>query len=277
VKRWFARRLAWCCALCLPLPAQGAALRLVAEIPAAGLAFGEPFPLTVERQGRGLPAFDPASLPPLLLEPLGVEVLPDGERQRFRARCLATGEVRVADLSLMVRPALPAAAGDYELPIAPLPWPLPPRRWWWWVVAAVLAGFGLRFVYRRRSPAAPPAAAPPPADIAAALLALPLPSPGEQTEFFVALKALLREHCAHELGAVAAAAATSEQLCSRWPTPKLRAVLTICDATLFGRLEPDAAAIDAVLADAVAFVRATGPDRRADHRGDHRSDQGAAR
>ena len=248
--------LVWLCAAALPAQTP----RLRAELPAAGLTFGEAFALELELPPPvvGAQPFDERQLLPLQVELLAQEATAaGGERRRYRARCLRSGEVAVFDLRLQVSSSLPEPAGELEWPGPVRALPVAASRWW--LVAGgclLLVTVALRWRRPRSAPAVPPAPVPV-ADHAALLAALPLPGDGDPVPFHQQLKQHLRDHCEAQLG-VRAAAATSEELGRALQQPPvLLQALAVADGVLFAAQRPAAAVHAAARAAAVQFVQQT--------------------
>lgn len=253
--RW-QRSLLLVCACASTLLAQ--APRLRAELPAGGLSFGQPFALELELPPpvAGAQPFDERQLQPLVVELLAQQpTAAGGERRRYRARCLRSGEVAVFDLRLQVTSSLPEPAGELEWPGSVRSLPVAASRWW------LLAGAGLLLVpvalrWRRpRTAPVVPTQPVPVADHAALLAALPLPGDGDPVPFHQQLKQLLRDHCEARLG-VRAGAATSEELGrALQQPPALLQALVVADGVLFAAQRPAAAEHAAARAAAVLFVQ----------------------
>jgi hypothetical protein len=234
--------------------------RLRAELPAGGLTFGQPFALELELPPpvAGAPPFDERQLQPLVVELLAQQpTAAGGERRRYRARCLRSGEVAVFDLRLQVRSSLPEPPGELEWPGSMRALPVAASRWWWLAGAGlVLVPVALRWRRPRPAPSTPPTPAPA-ADHAALLAALPLPGDGDPVPFHQQLKQLLRDHCEANLG-VRAGAATSEELGrALQQPPALLQALVVADGVLFAARRPAAAEHAAARAAAVQFVQRT--------------------
>ncbi|MCC7397386.1 MAG: hypothetical protein IT455_10015 [Planctomycetes bacterium] len=265
--------LACCCAT-----AAAQSLQIGFEPPAATRQFGDRVEVVVTRRwpaGAEVEAFDAAVLAPLELGEVRVEPLLDGERLRFAARVLRVGDYapapvvmrwrrdgRIESLAAAVPPfvvgsLLPSPPGGIEW-LPPLPPPSPFGRW----APAALGGaavlLGLCWWWRRRrlAPQPSPFAGAAGSGALEALLALPLPAPGQATEpYCLAVKRILRQHLASRFH-VPAVVRTSEELVAAVPVARdaLRAALHDVDLVLFAAARGDATCAE-VRDHATAFVR----------------------